>query len=126
MASNVKQLLDSANASVPKITPAELKKMSAEDDVLIVDVRDHPEVAAAGKIKGAHHVTRGMLDFRADPASPYHDKAFVKDRKIAVYCASGGRAALGAKLLKDFGYSQVFNAGGFKDWVDSGGEVEKA
>jgi rhodanese-related sulfurtransferase len=122
---NVKEMLAAANAVVPKITPDEARKLVAEKNALVVDVRDGTEVQASGKVKGAVNVSRGMLDFRADPESPYHDKAFSKDRPVILYCASGGRAALSGKLLKDFGYSEVYNLGGFKDWAESGGEVEK-
>ena len=122
---NVKEMLAAANAAVPKITPDEARRLVAEKNALVVDVRDGTEVQASGKVKGAVNISRGMLDFRADPDSPYHDKAFSKDRPVILYCASGGRAALGGKLLKDFGYGEVYNLGGFKDWAEGGGEVEK-
>ena len=124
MATSVKQMLEAANAAVPKVTPAQAKKMIAEGNTLVVDVRDGTEVAASGKVAGAVHVSRGMLEFRADPESPYHDKNFAKDKSVVVYCASGGRSALAGKMLKDLGYEKVYNLGGFKDWADSGGEVE--
>ena len=89
-------------------------------------MRDAAEVASSGKVAGAVHVSRGMLEFRADPESPAHDKAFDKTKTVLVYCASGGRAALSGKVLKDFGYTSVFNLGAFKDWVESGGAVDKA
>jgi rhodanese-related sulfurtransferase len=125
MATNVKQMLEAANAAVPRITPAQAHEMIAKD-TLIVDVRDAPEVAASGKVAGAVHVSRGMLEFRADPESPYHDKNFAKDKTVILYCASGGRAALAGKALKDLGYERVYNLGAFKDWAESGGTVEKA
>jgi rhodanese-related sulfurtransferase len=125
MATSVKQMLEAANAAVPKITPAQAKEMIAKGNTLIVDVRDGTEVAASGKVAGAVHVSRGMLEFRADPESPYHDKNFTKDKSVVVYCASGGRSALAGKMLKDLGYDQVYNLGGFKDWAESGGAVEK-
>lgn len=78
-----------------------------------------------GKIAGAVQVSRGMLEFRADAETPYHDKNFTKDKTIILYCASGGRSALGGKVLKDMGYAQVYNLGAFKDWADSGGPVDK-
>jgi rhodanese-related sulfurtransferase len=125
MATSVKQMLEAANAAVPKITPAQAKEMIAKGNTLVVDVRDGTEVAASGKVAGAVHVSRGMLEFRADPESPYHDKNFAKDKSVVVYCASGGRSALAGKTLKDLGYDQVYNLGGFKDWAESGGAVEK-
>ncbi|WP_298885088.1 rhodanese-like domain-containing protein [uncultured Bradyrhizobium sp.] len=122
---SVKQMLEAANAAVTKITPAEAKEMIGKGNVLVLDVRDAPEVEKSGKVQGALNVSRGMLEFRADPDSPYHDKAFAKDKPVILYCASGGRSALAGKLLKDMGYNQVYNVGGFKDWVDAGGAVDK-
>ena len=125
MTTSVKQLLEAANAAVPKITPAEAKELIAKGGTLVVDVRDAPEVAQSGKVAGAVNVSRGMLEFRADPDSPYHDKNFAKDKTVILYCASGGRSALAGKALKDMGYGQVYNVGAFKDWAESGGTVEK-
>jgi rhodanese-related sulfurtransferase len=125
MATSVKQMLEAANAAVPKITPAQAKEMMAKGNALVVDVRDAPEVQASGKVAGAVHVSRGMLEFRADPDLPSHDPNFSKNKNVILYCGSGGRAALAGKMLKDLGYDRVFNLGGFKDWADSGGAVEK-
>lgn len=126
MTTTVKQMMDAANAAVPRLSADEAKAMMAKENVLIVDVRDAPEVAASGKIAGAVNISRGMLEFRADPEMPTHDKKFAKDKNILVYCASGGRAALSGKQLKDMGYANVYNLGGFKDWADNGGAVEKS
>lgn len=126
MTTSVKQLMEAANAAVPKVTPAEAKALIAKGNTLVLDVRDAAEVANSGKIANAVNVSRGMLEFRADPQSPYHDKAFDKSKTVIVYCASGGRAALSGKVLKDFGFANVVNLGGFKDWVDSGGAVDKS
>jgi len=125
MSTSLKQLMEAANAAVPKITPAQAREMIGKGNTLVVDVRDAPEVEKSGKIAGAVHVSRGMLEFRADPDSPYHDKNFSKDKTFILYCASGGRSALAAKTLKDLGYAQVYNAGAFKDWAEAGGEIDK-
>lgn len=125
MTTSVKEMLEAANAVVPRVTPAVAADMMAKGDVLVVDVRDPSEVQANGKVAGAVNVPRGMLEFRADPASPYHDKNFDKGKAVIVYCASGGRSALSGKTLRDLGYEKVYNLGGFKDWADSGGAVEK-
>ncbi|WP_315928123.1 rhodanese-like domain-containing protein [Mesorhizobium sp. SP-1A] len=125
MASSVKELMEAANAAVPRIGADEARRLMKDRNALVVDVRDSAEVKASGKVKGAVNVSRGMLEFRADPETPYHDKAFVKDRPVIVYCASGGRSALSGKVLKDFGYREVYNLGAFKDWAEAGGEVEK-
>ena len=125
MATNLKEMMDAANAAVPRITPAQARDMIAQGNTLIVDVREALEVETSGKIAGAVNVSRGLLEFRADPDSPSHDKSFANDKNVIVYCGSGGRAALSGKVLKDMGYERVYNLGGFKDWADSGGAVEK-
>jgi rhodanese-related sulfurtransferase len=126
MPTNVKDLLSAANASVTKLSPSDAAEKMHGDNVLIVDVRDPSEVEKTGKIKGALNVSRGMLEFRADADSPYHNPAFQKDRTVLVYCASGGRSALAGKTLKDMGFGTVYNIGGFKDLVDAGQETESA
>lgn len=126
MPTSVKEMLVAANEAVPRIGRDEAQKLMAGGDVLVVDVRDAPELQANGKIKGAVHVSRGMLEFKADPESPYHDPAFAKDKTVILYCASGGRSALAAKALKDLGYKDVRNLGAFKDWAEGGGDIEKA
>ena len=121
----VQSMLAEAEAAVPRISPAEAKALVGRADVLFLDVREPGEVAASGKVPGAVAVPRGLVEFRADPASPMHDAAFDKTKTVVAYCASGGRSALVAKVLKDMGYANVRNLGGFKGWVDAGGPVEK-
>ena len=126
MPSSVKEMLAEANAAVPRLDPGEVRNRMSRGDVLIVDVRDASELAPGGKLKGAVNVSRGMLEFRADPESPYHNPDFKKDKTVLVYCASGGRSALSGKTLKDLGYQTVYNAGGFKDLTDAGLDTEPA
>ena len=126
MAASVKDLLAQANATVPKLSPAQAAEKMRSGDVLVVDVRDPTEVQQSGKLKGSVNVSRGMLEFRADPDSQYHNPAFRKDKTILVHCASGGRSALAGKTLQDMGYTAVFNIGGFKDLAESGIDVESA
>ena len=92
MASSVKDMLAAANSAVPRIQPADLRDRMSKGDVVVVDVRDAPELATGGKIKGAVHVPRGMLEFRADSESPYHNPALRKEKTSVLYCASGGRS----------------------------------
>jgi rhodanese-related sulfurtransferase len=125
MGKSLKELVDAANAVVPRITPTQAKQMMAHAETLVIDVRDPPEVEASGKVAGAVNVSRGMLEFRADPGSPYYDKSFNRDKVLFLYCASGGRAALGGKALKEMGYERVYNLGAFKDWCASGGPIDK-
>lgn len=124
MAIGVKQMMEAANAVVPKVSAAEAKDLIAKG-ALVVDVRDAPEVEKSGKLEGAIHVSRGMLEFRADPASPYHDKHFDPARPVIVYCASGGRSALAGRTLQELGYAHVYNLGAFKDWAEQGGAIER-
>jgi rhodanese-related sulfurtransferase len=126
MPTSVKEMLAAANAAVPRLDPAALRAMIDAGDVLIVDVRDTAEVQQSGKVKGAVNVSRGMLEFRADPESPYHNPAFQRDKRVVVYCASGGRSALSGKTLQELGYAKVFNAGGFKELTEAGLPTEPA
>jgi len=125
MSRTVKDMLAEANTAVPKISPDDARKMVAEKNAVIVDVRDASELQANGKIPGSIHIPRGMIEFRADSDTPYHDANLTKDRPIILHCASGGRSALSGKTLKDMGYTNVYNLGGFKDWVEAGCEIEK-
>jgi rhodanese-related sulfurtransferase len=126
MAKNVKELLTEANAAVPRLSPDEAAEKMKSGDVLVVDVRDPTEVQQTGRLKGAVNVSRGMLEFRADPESQYHNPAFQKDKVILLHCASGGRSALAGKTLQDMGYTAVFNIGGFKDLAEAGIDTEPA
>jgi rhodanese-related sulfurtransferase len=124
MPTTAKQLIDAANAVVPKISGQEAQQMVA-NGALLVDIRDSAELAQTGKAAGALHIPRGSLEFKADLSAPSADKNFAHDKPVILHCASGGRAALAGKLLKDMGYQKVFNLGGLKDWIDAGGKVEK-
>ena len=125
MPTTVKAMLAAARAAVPTIAPDETAALVAAGKAVVVDVRDGTEVLTSGKVRGARHVSRGLLEFKADPESPMYDPSFQKDKTIILYCASGGRSALAGKTLKDMGYADVRNLGGFQDWVASGGAVEK-
>ena len=126
MAANVQEWLATANALVPRLSPQQLADMMSRPDVLVIDVRDPGEVQRSGKLRRARNISRGMLEFRADPASTYHDPVLEKDRTVVVYCASGGRSALAAKTLLDMGYTSVYNAGGFSELAAAGIETEPA
>jgi rhodanese-related sulfurtransferase len=119
-----KDFLEEANAVVPR--------MSAEDAIakykagggVFVDVRDSGSIAQSGTIAGAHRIARGMMEFMADPATPMYNDALQKDADIYLICGAGGQAALAGKTLKDMGYSNVTNIGGFGDWKAAGGAIE--
>ena len=125
MAKSAKDLVEAANAVVSRISREQAQELIGKGNTLVVDVRDAPEVEQSGKVAGAVHVPRGMLEFRADPESPYHDPNFAKDKTVIVYCGSGGRSALSGQALKELGYAEVYNLGAFKDWAEAGGAVDK-
>ncbi|MBR9844304.1 MAG: rhodanese-like domain-containing protein [Rhodobacteraceae bacterium] len=124
MPTTLAEMLEAANAAVPKINVPDAQE-KIEAGALLLDIRDAPELQMQGRARDAHHVPRGMLEFRADPNSPFHDPEFRSDRPVVLYCASGGRAALAGKLLKDMGFEEVYNLGGLKDWVEGGGPASK-
>jgi rhodanese-related sulfurtransferase len=121
----LKDMMAAANAVVARIDTKDAQKMIAEKGALLLDIRDAPELERLGRATGAHHIPRGMLEFRADADGPYHDPELRFDRPVLLFCASGGRAALAGKLLLDMGYEKVFNIGGLKDWKEAGGPVEE-
>lgn len=120
----LQQMMQDANAAVERLPVEEAQKL-LEQGALLLDIRDAPELSANGRVRGSHHIPRGMLEFRADPASPFHDDALKMDRPILLHCASGGRAALAGKLLKDMGYETVYNTGGLSDWAAAGASIEE-
>jgi rhodanese-related sulfurtransferase len=126
MVTTAKELVAKAKEVIPAISSEDARTMIGNPDVLLVDVRDPSEVEKTGKLKGAVNVSRGMLEFRADPESPYHDAHFSKDKSVILYCASGGRSALGGQALQQLGYARVHNLGAFKDAAEAGWPTEPA
>lgn len=124
MPTSVKNMLSQAHESVPKITADEARRLIDDEGALLVDVRDAPELAA-GKLRDSVNISRGMLEFRADDATPYHNPELRRDRPVILYCASGGRSALSGKVLHDMGYERVYNLGGFKDAAEAGFPTER-
>jgi rhodanese-related sulfurtransferase len=116
MATSVRQMMAEANAAVPRIAPAQAKELIDQGDAVVVDVRDALELRSTGKIAGALHIPRGMLEFQADPESPAYNKALDTAKPVILYCASGGRSALAGKTLKDMGYTEVLNAAASRTW----------
>lgn len=116
--------LDEANAVVPKISPEEGISKHKSGDTIFIDVRDSAEIEQSGTIEGALRISRGFIEFAADPATPFHNDALRKDADIVLVCGKGGQAALTGKTLKEMGYQNVSNVGGFPDWKDAGGPTE--
>lgn len=120
-----KQLVGEAKSAVENLTPDQVERELASGEAVLIDLRDSDERAKNGVIPGAVHVTRGMLEFRADPSTPYHEPALQPDRRIILHCASGGRSALGAKTLQEMGYANVAHLdGGINAWKESGRTTE--
>ena len=116
--------LAEANAVVPKIEFDDALAKHQAGNSVFIDVRDSGDIAASGTIAGALRIGRGMMEFVADPATPFHNEKLTKDADIVLVCGKGGQAALTGKTLKDMGYQNVSNAGGFPDWKEKGGPTE--
>lgn len=122
---SAKTLVDQAKAQVRSLTLTQTQKLLAEDSALLIDIRDVRELQKLGKIPGAVHAPRGMLEFWADPQSPYHRAEFATDKTLVLYCASAWRSALAAKTLQDMGFDNVAELeGGFSAWVEAGLQTE--
>jgi len=119
-----KDFMAEANAVVPRLSAEEAIARHNAGGGVFVDLRDSGMIAKSGTIKGAHRITRGMIEFAADPATPYHNDALQKDADIYLVCGAGGQAALAGKTLKEMGFENVTNVGGFGDWKEAGGPTE--
>lgn len=123
MPKSAAELVAEAKQRVENLTPDDVEREMAAGAV-VVDLRESEELAG-GRIPGAVHVSRGMLEFRADPTSPYHDAALDPSARVILHCAAGGRSALAAVTLKEMGYDNVAHLdGGFGAWQGAGKPVE--
>ena len=111
--------------TVPGISAGAAIEGAANGAVTVIDVREHAELATSGKARGAHHVPLSRLLDMADPRHPDHNPALKADVRIAVYCASGGRSGRAQMALRQLGYTDVHNIGGFGDWIAAGGDIER-
>jgi rhodanese-related sulfurtransferase len=121
----VKDLVADANAVVERVSVEDAKALMGADNVVFVDLRDPRELERDGKIPGAFHCPRGMLEFWIDPTSPYHKPVFASGKRLLFYCASGWRSALSTKTAQDMGLTNVCHlSGGLTAWRAAGGAVE--
>jgi rhodanese-related sulfurtransferase len=119
-----KSLVDAAKRQIEEIPAAEAVKLAGRHDVVLVDIRDPRELERDGKVPGAFHMTRGMLEFWIDPDSVYFKPIFGEDKKFVFFCAGGMRSALATKTAQDMGLKPVAHMlGGFKAWKEAGGPV---
>jgi rhodanese-related sulfurtransferase len=120
----VKDLIADARTKIDNLPAAEMARALEAPNVLLVDLREPGERAEHGTIPGALAAPRGMLEFYADAATPYHKKDFDPARRVLLYCASGGRSALAGATLRRLGYDRVAHLdGGFKAWKEAGREI---
>jgi rhodanese-related sulfurtransferase len=125
MQKGYKQLVAEANAVVETVTATRAVEQLQNEDVVFIDIRDLPELERDGRIPGAVHASRGMLEFYADPESPYHKEVLASGKKLLLYCASGGRSALAAQRLQEMGLERVAHmGGGIRAWKEANGPVE--
>lgn len=100
-------------------------EQAAGGDFLLLDIRELQERVDLGTIPGAKHVPRGMLEFWADPSSPYYRDYFAEDRRTIVFCAGGGRSVLAVLALRDMGFTNIAHIeAGFSGWQKAGREIE--
>lgn len=118
-------LIAEAKSRVENLDPDAVDNELQNGDAVLVDIRDAPELAESGRIPGAIHIPRGMLEFRADTTSPYHQAPLDPSKRVIIHCASGGRSALAAQTLQQMGYEDVSHLdGGFKAWKEAGKPTE--
>lgn len=117
-------LLEIANKEIKRLTFDESMDIIKNSKFVIIDVREESEVYSQGIIKDAIHIPRGLIEFKLSPDSLNNPVNIDNDTNILVYCAGGFRSALAAKTLSDMGFQNVFNIGGFQEWIDSGGEIQ--
>ena len=120
-----KNLVAQAESQIESIAPEAVKGFVGTPDYVLVDLRDPRELEREGKLPGAFHCPRGMLEFWIDPESPYAKPMFQQDKKFVFFCAGGWRSALAAKAAQDMGLKPVAHmSGGFGAWKAAGGAVE--
>lgn len=121
----VKTLVAEAKAVIETISPADALARAEAGEALLVDIRDVRELDREGRIPGAFHAPRGMLEFWIDPDSPYHKLPLATDKTLVLFCASAWRSALSAKALQEMGVENVAEIdGGFTAWKKAGLPVD--
>ena len=120
-----KQLVDEAEKNVRTLSLDEAKGLIDDGDTIFVDIRDIRELYREGKLPGAIHAPRGMLEFWVDPDSPYHREVFAEQKQFVFYCASAWRSALATQTVQMMGMENVCHlAGGFTAWKEAEQPIE--
>lgn len=121
----IKQLVADANKEIETVGAADAIKLKDDPNVVLVDLRDVRELARDGRVPGAFHAPRGMLEFWVDPESPYHKDIFASGKRFVFFCAGGLRSALATQAVQQMGLEPVCHIeGGFRAWKEAGGPVE--
>ncbi len=121
----VQSMVDQAKSRITNYSAAEAIALAGDPGVVLVDIRDVRELSRDGRVPGAVHAPRGMLEFWVDPESPYHKSIFAEGKHYVLFCAGGGRSALAALALHEMGLEPVSHIEtGFRGWVEAGGPVE--
>jgi rhodanese-related sulfurtransferase len=122
----VQSLVEAAEREIENLSTEQAIGLHGNDNVLLVDIRDIRELQRDGKVPGAFHCPRGMLEFWIDPQSPYHKPVFAQDKKYVFFCAGGLRSALAAQTAHKMGLKPVAHIrGGFGAWKKAGGPVDE-
>ena len=122
---HVADMVAAAEREIETLPAADAIRLHGSGDVTLVDLRDIRELDREGRIAGAFHCPRGMLEFWLDPASKYHKPVFAAERKFVFFCAAGSRSALAAQTAQRMGLKPVAHiGGGFGAWRDAGGPIE--
>jgi rhodanese-related sulfurtransferase len=120
-----KALCEAAERDIETLPTEEAIALAGRDDTVLVDIRDIRELQREGRVPGAVHAPRGMLEFWIDPESPYHKPVFAQDKKYVFFCAGGLRSALAAQTAQRMGMKPVAHIkGGFSAWKKAGGSVD--
>ena len=117
-------MLIEANKNVERLTYEETCNILNQPNTFIIDVREESEVANFGLIKNAIHIPRGLIEFKIELNSSNNPAGINNDSNLLFYCAGGFRSALAANTVKSLGFINVFNIGGFGEWVNNGGEIQ--
>jgi rhodanese-related sulfurtransferase len=118
-------LVARAKENLENLSPQEVRAELENDSAILVDIRDYRELYRKGKIPGAVHAPRGMLEFWVDPANEYYRDVFTPGRRYILYCAGGGRSALAARTMREMGYPDVAHLDpGFGGWEAAGYDIE--
>ena len=119
-------MMGRAANNAPRLSPQDIVTMAKNDEITVIDIRDHNELAMSGIAEGALHIPMAVLRMQADPSSPDFHPELKTDKPVAIYCASGARSGMAVRLFTSMGYGEVHNLGGLGHWQMAGGNIVRA